>query len=76
MKNKKINFEKQTVLKFLASCKENNIAARGEKILLAVSGGSDSAALITLASKLKNKIAAAYIDHKLRNAAVDEKAFV
>ncbi|MBA3052842.1 tRNA lysidine(34) synthetase TilS [bacterium] len=76
MKNKKINFEKQTVLKFLASCKENNIAARGEKILLAVSGGSDSIAMLALASKLKNKIAAAYIDHRLRNAAGDEKAFV
>jgi len=76
MKKKKIDFEKQTILKFLASCKERSIVSPGAKILLAVSGGSDSVAMLELASKLKNKSAAAYIDHRLRGASVKEKAFV
>jgi tRNA(Ile)-lysidine synthase len=71
-----MNIEKQTILKFLASCRGHNLGGHGEKILLAVSGGSDSVALLALASKLKNKCAVAYIDHRLRKSSVKEKAFV
>ncbi|MBA3065897.1 tRNA lysidine(34) synthetase TilS [bacterium] len=76
MKNKKDNFEKQTVLKFFESCKTNSLILPGEKILLAVSGGSDSVAMLAMAAKLKNKTAVAYIDHRLRSGASDEKQFV
>ncbi len=69
-------FEKQIVLKFFESCNTNSLVLPGEKILLAVSGGSDSAAMMALASKLKNKTATAYIDHRLRSGAKDEKEFV
>ncbi|MEA2081440.1 MAG: tRNA lysidine(34) synthetase TilS [Elusimicrobiota bacterium] len=69
-------FEKQTVLKFLAACKAGGLARNGKKILIAVSGGSDSAAMAALASKLKNKTAVAYIDHKLRSDSKNEKEFV
>jgi len=76
MKNKSETFKKQITLKFFESCRANNIVLPGEKILLAVSGGSDSAAMLELASKLKNKTAAAYIDHRLRKESADEKQFV
>ncbi|MCK5569565.1 MAG: tRNA lysidine(34) synthetase TilS, partial [Spirochaetes bacterium] len=51
-------------------CQENNLINHGDKILLAVSGGPDSTALLYTMFALKNefsiKIAVAHIEHGLR----------
>lgn len=50
---------------------------KGEPILLAVSGGPDSLAMLLLAASLgRNPITAATVDHRLRPEAADEAAYV
>lgn len=52
-------------------------AGDNERILLAVSGGPDSLALLLLAKALRpNDIVTATVDHQLRPEAADEAAFV
>ncbi|MFH1958666.1 MAG: tRNA lysidine(34) synthetase TilS [bacterium] len=69
--------EKNNIVpKFLNSIKKNNLISRKDKLLLAVSGGSDSMAMAHLAKNLKNKTGIAYIDHKLRKESASEKKFV
>jgi len=64
------------ILKFLNFVKKYNLISRSDKLLLAVSGGSDSVAMAHMTGKLKNKTGIAYIDHKLRKEAKSEKKFV
>lgn len=64
------------ILKFLNFIKKYNLISRSDKLLLAVSGGSDSVAMAHITGKLKNKAGIAYIDHKLRKEASHEKKFV
>jgi len=64
------------VPKFLNCVKKSKSVRQQDKLLLAVSGGSDSTAMAHLAKNLKNKTGIAYIDHKLRKESGDEKKFV
>jgi len=68
--------QKKVLFKFLENLKKENFVKKNDSILLAVSGGSDSVALLLLFGNLRNKIAAAYIDHGLRKKAQKEKEFV
>lgn len=50
---------------------------KGERILLAVSGGPDSLAMLLLAARRgDNPVMAATVDHRLRQEAADEAAYV
>lgn len=64
------------ILKFLNLIKKYGLIRPQDKLLLAVSGGSDSVAMAHMTGKLKNKTGIAYINHKLRKAANSEKKFV
>ena len=65
--------------KILSTIKEYGMISRGDRVLLAVSGGYDSTALLHLLSSLKGglhiKIYAAHLNHKLRgkDSELDEK---
>ena len=65
---------------FLAFAKENNLFERGDRILLGISGGVDSAALLDLLLKSKDKlkieIFLAHINYGLRKEADKDNEFV
>ena len=56
--------------------KEECLIPENSRIVLAVSGGSDSVCLLDLLSKLPYKLSIAHLNHKLRPSADDEMAFV
>lgn len=62
--------------KVLKTIKENNMFDAGDKVIVAVSGGPDSIALLhilhSLRSELKIKVYAAHVNHCLRGADADE----
>ncbi len=60
--------------KFLSYIKEENLFTENEKILLAVSGGMDSMAMVTLFLQAKIPIGVAHIHHHLRGAESDGDA--
>lgn len=66
----------QTALKFID---ENHLIQKGDKVLVALSGGADSVFLLHFLVKFKNRfkidVAAFHLNHKLRgkSAAADEK---
>ncbi len=62
--------------RFKAALKELGVGGK-DRVLLAVSGGADSLALLVLASNWDvNRIVAATVDHRLRPESADEAAFV
>jgi len=66
--------------KFLGFIKKNNLLAGAEKVLLGVSGGPDSLAMLDLFFKYRNyfgiKIAAVHLDHLFRDESASEADFV
>ncbi len=66
--------------KFIFFVKKYNLFSAGQKILLGVSGGPDSLAMLHLFCKLKEewdiKIAVAHLNHSLRKEADEEALFV
>ncbi|MDT0576133.1 tRNA lysidine(34) synthetase TilS [Croceicoccus sp. F390] len=63
-------------MRFAADCVQAGIAA-DDRLLLAVSGGADSLALLVLARRaMTNRIAVASVDHGLRAEAAAETAMV
>lgn len=52
--------------KFLSYIKEENLFAENERILLAVSGGMDSMAMVTLFLQAKFQIGVAHVHHHMR----------
>ncbi len=62
--------------KMLATIKENELIAVGDTVLVALSGGPDSVALLEgllrLKERLSSSICAAHLNHKLRGADSDE----
>jgi len=56
--------------KFVAFCKENGLIHRGDKIILGISGGADSTALlfalVELRSRMDLKLLAAHVNYHLR----------
>jgi tRNA(Ile)-lysidine synthase len=60
--------------KFLSYIKEENLFPENKKILLAVSGGMDSMAMVTLFLQAKIPIGVAHIHHHLRGAESDGDA--
>src|SRR5262245_1913296 len=58
--------------KVLRYSKENSLLPAGSKLVIGISGGPDSSALLLilsrLASKLDLRLVAAYFDHQLRGA--------
>jgi tRNA(Ile)-lysidine synthase len=62
--------------KVLAYIKENNLLGRGEKVVVAVSGGPDSVCLLSILYALREELGIelhiAHLDHQLRGA--DSKA--
>lgn len=67
-------------LRFKEFIKNNNLLADCSRLLLAVSGGPDSLAMLDLFCKLQNEfeieIAAAHLDHMLRKESKSEADFV
>jgi len=60
--------------KFLSYIKEENLFAENERILLAVSGGMDSMAMVTLFLQAKFQIGVAHVHHHMRGTESDEEA--
>jgi len=64
--------------KVTGAIKEYRLIEKGDKVLVAVSGGPDSVALlmalIQLSKKLKFTLAAAHLNHRLRGKEADEDA--
>jgi tRNA(Ile)-lysidine synthase len=58
---------------------ENRLLKRGDSVLVALSGGPDSVALLHLLDRLKSKyrirLASAHLDHGIRTEALEERAF-
>jgi len=58
---------------------ENRLLRRGDSVLVALSGGPDSVALLYLLDHLKSKyrlkLAAAHLDHGIRPEAAEERSF-
>ncbi len=66
------------VLKFI---KENNLLAKGDRIICAVSGGADSVCMLNILNELKDEFSltlyVAHLNHKLRGDDADkDEAFV
>lgn len=59
---------------------KNNLIQNGDKIVIGVSGGPDSIALLDMLIKLKNKINfsinVAHINHMIRTEAIDDQKYV
>jgi tRNA(Ile)-lysidine synthase len=66
--------------RILRTIREHSLLARGERVLVAVSGGPDSTALLhgllALAPRLEIVVQAACVDHGLRQESADEAARV
>ena len=66
--------------KFLKTVKENNLIKKGDKIVVGVSGGPDSIALLHCLNKFKNmldyKIVCAHINHLIREDSTEDEKFV
>jgi len=66
--------------KFLAFSKEKNLIQKGDKILVGVSGGIDSVALLDILSKLRNKLSLnihiAHVNYGLRKESASDERFV
>lgn len=61
----------------LERVKETGLFREGETVLVCVSGGADSVALLDLLRRLPLKLAVAHLNHRLRGAASDgDEAFV
>lgn len=65
MKNK----VEQTIQKY-------NLIEKGEKVLVAVSGGPDSLALLQVLLSLKYDVCVAHVNHGLRESAISDEIFV
>ena len=59
---------------------QNKLINKGEKVLVALSGGSDSVAMLHmlffLAEELDFQLYAAHVNHKIREEADDDEKFV
>lgn len=66
--------------KFLKTVKENNLIKKNDVIVVGVSGGPDSIALLYCLNKFKNmlnyKIVCAHINHLIREDSTDDEEFV
>lgn len=66
--------------KVLKTIKENNLICQNDKIVIGVSGGADSVALLDILMQLKEKlnltILVAHINHNIREEAKDDELFV
>ena len=73
MVNDIINIVKNNIL-------DNNLISRGDKIVVAVSGGPDSMCLLDVLYRLKNEleieIEVAHVNHGIRKESDDEKIYV
>lgn len=65
---------------FLNTCREFNLIAKGDKIVVGVSGGPDSISLVHLLVKYKEKfgieIIVCHINHLIRKDSTDDEKFV
>ena len=65
---------------FLNTIKENNLINKGDKIVVGVSGGPDSIALLACLNKYKEKlnydIVVAHVNHLIREDSTDDEQFV
>ena len=66
--------------KVLKTIKENNLIETGDKLVLGVSGGPDSTAMLHILNELKNKInfeiVVAHINHMIREEAEADEEYV
>ena len=66
--------------KFLAAIRQNQLVKAGDHVLVAVSGGPDSTALLTLFTALRDilgiRLSVAHVNHALRKSADQDQYFV
>lgn len=66
--------------KFLNTIKKNNLIEKGDKIVIGVSGGSDSTCLLYLLNKYKEKfdieLYCCHINHMIRKESTDDAKYV
>ncbi len=67
--------------KVLKTIQENRLIEKGDKIVVAVSGGPDSMAMLDILKELKNEkiyfeIVVSHVNHKLRKEADEEEQYV
>ena len=66
------NFSDDIYIRFVNFCREHDLISKGDSVLVAISGGADSVALLDLLRRWKDEgtefwLSAAHFNHKIRN---------